>query len=165
MKGGIVIALLTLQTNVSRMSYMNHLEKKLRYSNAFSSLNALRNRINFDFSSGIEPVERGILLDAMEIATAKSEDSFRKALMYGFFNTGDSVKTSALELAKVINSGLELAVLTREDIISMQKMLEPEAPIDISLKMLIPKIDSLMVLLNKAQREDEPGSSLSLIKS
>lgn len=147
------------------MSYMNHLEKKMRYSNAFSSLNSLRNKLEFDGSSIMDSDEKEIILDAIEIATEPTEQSFKKALLYGFYNTGDSIKSSALELAKVIFESLKGNYLNQNDIEEFKKVLRSA---DITLSdnrpNLISKIDSLMMLLNKARQEDVPPTSKLLIR-
>jgi hypothetical protein len=144
---------------------MNHLEKKMRYSNAFSSLNSLRNTLN-DKASIMEQKEKEVILDAIEISIDKTESSFVKALTYGFYNTGETLKSSALELAKVFVEAINRKVINETEVASLRKIIQPDIMMpEGNEKELIFKIDSLMILLNKAKREDVPASSTLLIKS
>lgn len=143
---------------------MNHLEKKMRYSNAFSSLNSLRNKLEFDGSTVLDSGEKDIILDAIEIAIDRTEESFKKALIYGFHNTGDTVRASALELAKVINAGILKNYIQENDMINLRKILNNDT-LSESRETLLNKIDNLMILLNKAKKEEVPSSNMLLIKS
>jgi hypothetical protein len=144
---------------------MNHLEKKMRYSNAFSSLNSLRNVIEFDGPSVMDSIDKNIILDAIEIAIDTTEESFTKALMFGFYNTGDTIKASALELAKVISDGLGRNVIEKEEIDNIRNILRSDISLFDNRLELIKKVDNLMILLNKAKREDVPIANTLLIKN
>lgn len=125
----------------------------MRYSNAFSSLNSLRNIIEYDGAEVMEKVEKDIILDAVEIAIDKTEESFTKALMYGFYNTGDTIKSSAVELAKVISDGVTRGVISEDELKELRTFLMTNNPLNDKRLTLISKIDKLMILLNKAKKE------------
>lgn len=144
---------------------MSRLEKKLRYSNAFSSLNSLRNLMAFDGPGTMAGKEKEIVLDAIEIATEPTEESFTKALMYGFHNTGDSIRSSALELAKVIVEGLANKYITEKDLEGLKDSLTKASDkLFNSNPALVVKIDHLMTLLNKAKRDELPITNKLLVK-
>jgi len=142
---------------------MNHIEKKVRYSNAFSSLNSLRNKIAFKDSSIMNIEDENLILEAIEIATESTEGSFKKALLYSFYNTGDTIKASALELAKVLDEGMSRGLLDDSDIKGLKDALSP-IPFSNDRKNLVSKIDSLMILLNKAKKEEVLTSNSLRIK-
>ena len=126
---------------------MNHLEKKMRYSNAFSALNSLRNKIaNVDYEN-LDLNSKEVILDAIEISTDRTEKGFEKALLYGFYNSGDTIKSSALELAKVISEGLQKKMIDEAELYLLRDVIN-QAQLATDSENLLPKIDCLMVLLN-----------------
>lgn len=145
---------------------MNHLEKKMRYSNAFESLNSIRNILEFNEQDSMGQDERNIILDAIEIATEPTERSFELALLYGFYNTGDTIKSSALELAKAINDAVTKKAISSDQLNRIKTIAQrKEIALFEDNKSLIQAIDYVMVLLNKAKKEDVAESNLLLIKN
>jgi hypothetical protein len=150
------------------MSYMNHLEKKMRYSNAFSSLNSLRNSFEFGNALAIDIEDKTLILDAIEIAIDATEESYKKALMFGFYNTGDTLKASALELAYVLNEGVEKNVITQTELNTLRNSLIQnsfEQELFENPNNLTKKIDNLMILLSKAKKENVSETNMLLIKN
>jgi hypothetical protein len=147
------------------MSYMNLLEKKMRYLNAFSSLNAVRNMLLQKSNHKIDSTDREIIKDAIEIAIDKTEESLSKALLYGFYNTDNTIRASALDLAKVINEAISREAVTKTDMQHIRQLMTGDADFSGDNSALISKIDRLMTLLNKAKRANTTVASNLLIKN
>jgi uncharacterized protein YjcR len=147
------------------MSYMNLLEKKMRYLNAFSSLNALRNTLLQGNGQVIDTTDREIIKDAIEIAIDKTEESLSKALLYGFYNADNTIRASALDLAKVINEAIIRGAITKEDMQHVRHILSNEIVMTEDSSSLVNKIDRIMTLLNKAKRANTSVASTLLIKN
>lgn len=138
----------------------------MRYLNAFSSLNALRNTLLFDKTPSVPEIDRDIILDAFEIVVDKTQDSLSKALIYGFYNTDDTVRASALELARVVSEGLKQKAIEENDITNLRQVLAGGITITVeNSKELVNKIDRLMILLNKAKRDNTTIASTLQIKN
>jgi secreted protein with Ig-like and vWFA domain len=105
-----------------------------------------------------------VILDAIEISTDRTEKGFEKALLYGFYNSGDTIKSSALELAKVISEGLQKKMIDEAELYLLRDVIN-QAQLATDSENLLPKIDCLMVLLNKAKKEEVSVTNTLFIKN
>lgn len=132
----------------------------MRYSNAFSSLNSLKNSLTSTSAKSLCSVDNNIILDAIEIAIDNSERSFEKALMYAFYNTGNTIESSALELSEAFAEAINNNILTNQELTSVRILLNSsQLSFENVSPELVKKIDSIMRILTINKMESTSDNS------
>lgn len=87
---------------IRKMSYMSLLEKKLRYSTAYSLLNNIRHKIEKRPDSVVTERDISILNEAIELIIGEVQQRITKTVIYSLQNMEDIFSSSALELSEAM---------------------------------------------------------------